>query len=108
MFRRMYVFSLLGIGVLVVSVLAAGQPQVITQKDKTFSAADLTIHHGETVIFKNEDDVAHNVFSQTPGLEFNTKTQAPGTEAQVTFKQPGTAEVRCAIHPKMKTLIHVQ
>jgi len=108
MFRRLYVFSLLGIGMLVAGVLAAGQPQVISQKDKAFSVADLMIHQGETVVFKNEDDVAHNVFSQTPGLEFNTKTQAPGTEAPVTFHQPGTAEVRCAIHPKMKTLIHVQ
>jgi plastocyanin len=98
---------LLMISGFVVSVLAAGQSHVITQKDKTFSVPELTVKAGETIVFKNDDDVTHNTFSQTPGFEFNSKTQAPGTEHSVNFDKSGTVEVRCAIHPKMKTVIHV-
>jgi hypothetical protein len=60
------------------------------------------------IVCKNDDDVTHNVFSQTSGFEFNSKTQAPGAEASVSFDKAGTVEVRCAIHPQMKAIVHVQ
>ena len=108
MFRRVSLLLLLGLGVGVLMAFAAGQSHVITQKDKAFSAADLTVKAGDTVVFKNEDDVTHNVFSQTPGFVFNSKTQAPGAETSALFDKAGTVDVRCAIHPKMKLTINVQ
>ena len=108
MFQRVFIASLLGVSVCVIGAFAAGQRHVIVQKEKAFSLAELTVNSGEMVVFKNEDDVTHNVFSQTPGFEFNFKTQAPGTEAETSFTKTGAVEVRCAIHPKMKTIIHVQ
>src|SRR5205823_13979047 len=75
MFRHVFMLYVLGVSVFVVTVFAAGQSHVITQKDKAFSVAELTAKSGDTIVFKNDDDVAHNVFSQTPGFEFNAKTQ---------------------------------
>ena len=108
MLHRMLPLSLLGLSVFALVAWAAGQNHVITQKDKAFSATELTVKPGDTIVFKNDDDVTHNVFSQTAGFEFNSKTQAPGAEASVSFDKTGTVEVRCAIHPKMKAIVHVQ
>jgi len=84
------------------------EDKVITQKDKTFSAPEITVKIGESVVFKNDDDVNHNVYSTTKGNEFNLKTQAPGASASVPFKAEGRVEVSCAFHPKMKMTVHVK
>jgi plastocyanin len=80
---------------------------VVTQKDKTFAPTSLTVHPGDKVVFKNEDNVAHNVFSSTSGFAFNLKSQAPGTAEPVSFDKEGTVEVRCAFHPTMKLTVVV-
>ncbi len=43
MFRRVSLLALLGLSVFVLAALAAGQNHVITQKDKAFSTAELTV-----------------------------------------------------------------
>lgn len=90
-----------------ISALPVGQ-HAIGQKDKTFSSAALTVKAGDSIIFKNDDEVTHNVFSNSSGNEFNLKTQAPGATSTVTMKTAGTVEVRCAFHPKMKLTVTVK
>lgn len=80
----------------------------VTQKDRSFSQAEITIKPGDKVIFQNADEVTHNVFSLTPGMEFDLRRQAPGASSTVPFEKEGTAEVRCSIHPKMKLLVTVK
>lgn len=80
---------------------------VVHQKGKIFSQPTLTVKAGEPVVFKNDDAVAHNVFSGTAGHAFNLKTQAPGTESRHAFASEGTVEVRCAFHPTMKMTVTV-
>ena len=92
--------------VLGVRLIAA--QHVVSQKDKTFSSATLTVKPGDVVVFKNDDSITHNVFSTSKGLEFNTKAQAPGSQTEVTLATEGTAEVSCAFHPKMKLTITVK
>ena len=86
---------------------AAGK-QTVQQKNKSFSATELTVKVGDTLEFKNDDDVAHNVFSTSPTQAFNTKIQPPGASAEVTFDKEGIVQVRCAIHPQMKLTVHVE
>jgi plastocyanin len=81
---------------------------VIGQSGRQFSRAELTIRAGESVIFRNDDTVIHNVFSTTEGFTFNLRSQAPGSEAAVPFRQPGTAAVRCAFHPQMRLTVTVR
>ena len=80
----------------------------IMQANKTFSQSEITIKAGDKVVFKNDDQVTHNVFSTSKGFEFNLKTQAPGASAAVPFNGEGTAEIRCAIHPKMKLIVNIK
>ena len=87
---------------------ASAAEVVITQKDKAFQPAEVTIHPGDTLVFKNEDPVNHNVFSETKGLDFVIKSQKPGESGNVTLTGEGTTEVRCAFHPAMKLNVTVK
>ena len=87
---------------------AKGDLIVISQKNKVFEPVELTVQKGESVVFRNDDPVTHNVFSRTEGSQFNLKMQKPGQEDVVTFDEPGDVTVRCAIHPTMKLTVHVE
>lgn len=86
---------------------AALADHVVSQKDKKFSAAALSVRPGEAVVFRNDDAVPHNVFSSSAGAAFNLKSQSPGAESRVAFDKPGKVEVRCAFHPTMKMTVTV-
>jgi plastocyanin len=83
------------------------EDHVIAQRDKAFSLAELTVRAGDRILFRNEDTVSHNVFSRSPGSEFEVRAQLPGQETPVAFRKPGVAEVRCAIHPNMRLRVTV-
>lgn len=87
---------------------AFAKEHVITQKGKLFSTEEITIAPGDTVVFKNDDDTSHNVFSASEGQKFNLGIQKAATQNSHKFASAGTAEVRCAIHPKMKLKVNIK
>jgi plastocyanin len=86
----------------------ASASMVVKQKDRAFSLKELKIRAGDEVVFVNEDAVTHNIYSLSKGNEFEVKTQPPGQSDKIRFSRTGTAEVLCAIHPKMKLLVHIE
>ena len=80
----------------------------IDQANKAFSVVEITIKPGDRLIFKNDDEVTHNIYSITPGMAFDLHRQAPGASSTIAFPKEGTVEVQCSIHPKMKLVVHVQ
>lgn len=94
--------------VLVLATTARPTDYVVGQKDKTFSAATLTVKAGDSITFKNDDQITHNIYSTAKENEFNLRAQAPGTSASVTLATEGTVEIRCAFHPKMKLVVTVR
>jgi plastocyanin len=99
------------VATLVVIALSRGawavQDHMVAQKDKTFSVAIVKVVAGDTIVFKNDDQVTHNVFSASKGHEFNLKAQSPGTSASVKVSGGGNIDVRCAFHPRMKLVVSV-
>ena len=91
------------------TVLGTGHmvSHTVVQKGRGFAVPSLSIKKGESIVFKNEDDVTHNVFSLSPGIKFDIKTQKPGDESKIDFAAAGKGEVRCAIHPSMKMQLTV-
>jgi plastocyanin len=79
----------------------------VVQSDRTFSKSEITVKVVDQIVFRNDDEVTHNVYSVTPGMGFDLKRQAPGASSTVPFTKEGTAEVQCSIHPKMKLVVHV-
>ena len=106
--RRLPTHLLLTTALAVATTAANAEDHVVVQKDRSFSTAEITIRRGDRVVFRNEDTRTHNVFSRTPGLEFEIKAQIPGQTAAVPLHKAGRADVRCAIHPDMKLSVTVE
>jgi plastocyanin len=79
----------------------------IGQKDQVFSPGSVTLQAGHSVVFVNDDDWDHNVYSESDSNAFDIGLQVPGAETGVTFDAPGKVLVLCRIHPKMKLDITV-
>jgi plastocyanin len=89
------------------ALLQAGSHPV-TQKGKVFAPGTVTVKVGDTISFKNDDDVTHNAFSTSKGNEFNAKAQTPGSTTEVAFKAKGKVAVKCAFHPGMSLTVNVE
>jgi plastocyanin len=89
---------------LLLSPSLAMADQTIIQKGRRFAPAEVTIRHGESLTFTNEDEFIHQVYVE--GL-FDSEEKAPGQNLVEGFANAGTFEVRCHIHPKMKLVVHV-
>jgi plastocyanin len=97
---------LVGLGTLVGLAL----PQhTISQKGREFRPGEISIKRGETLQIVNDDaDLLHHVYIDAPKFSFDSGDQQPGSRTDITFVAPGDFEVLCAIHPKMRLMVHVQ
>lgn len=102
-----YAYAIVLATALVPSVASAGDIEV-GQKNKQFSSQAVTASVGDTIVFKNDDGVAHNVHSTTNGHRFNLGLQKPGESARLELSDDGTIAIRCAVHPKMKMTVTVK
>ncbi len=80
----------------------------VGQKDKAFTASELTIKVGDTVNFKNLDPFFHNIFSLSDSATFDLGSYPKGEHKGYTFDEAGVVEVECAIHPDMLMTIKVE
>jgi len=65
----------------------------------SFQPAELTVHPGETVEWKNEDFVAHTVTANDGS--FDSGLIPPGGTWKMTVKNAGPLEYHCRPHPNM-------
>ena len=79
----------------------------MTTRGKAFLPHVLTVPAGSTVAFPNEDPIAHNLFSLSPGHTFDLGLYRKGAGKQYRFDMPGVVNVYCNIHPNMSAVVHV-
>lgn len=89
--------------------LPAGTPTAVTlaQKDKRFQPHVLAVPRGASVAFPNDDRVFHNVFSRSPGQEFDLGLYRKGASRERRFERPGLVRVYCNIHAQMAAYLMV-
>jgi len=82
---------------------ASGTPArlELAQKEKRFVPHVLAVQSGETIAFPNLDRIYHNVFSLTPGHEFDLGLYHRGTAKSQRFTGTGVVQVYCNIHAQM-------
>ncbi len=81
--------------------LSPATDKVVNQRNKLFVPRVLAVPVGTSVVFRNEDPLAHNVFSLSPAKQFDTGLyKAPG-EQSVLFDKPGVVQLLCNIHSSM-------
>ena len=73
----------------------------LAQQDKRFVPHVLPVRAGTTVAFPNLDRIYHNVFSVTPGHEFDLGLYHRGTAKSQRFGGSGVVQVYCNIHSQM-------
>jgi plastocyanin len=90
------------------SGLAALPLITISQKGRQFKPPEVSIKRGEAIDVVNDDaDLLHHAYVDSDAFRFDSGDQKPGTKTSITFPVAGTFEVLCAIHPKMKLVVHV-
>lgn len=78
-----------------------------TQRDASFDPHVLPVVVGTTVLWPNEDDIFHNVFSMSDAKEFDLGYYKKEKVPAITFDKVGRVDVFCAIHTKMHCIILV-
>ena len=82
---------------------------IVTQSHTSFDSEALTVSAGDTVVFKNADDVTHNIQVMNGEGDIEDKgLQKPGEDIRQVFAKPGDYKIRCAIHPRMKMKVTVR
>ena len=85
----------------------SGPPPTMASKDKRFEPHVLAVTKGTTIRFPNFDKIHHNVFSRTPGTEFDLGLYRGGNFREFQFANPGLVRVYCNIHSQMAGYIMV-
>jgi len=80
---------------------------ILDQRDMMFYPHVLAIQQGTTVVFPNNDDVYHNVFSYSKPRQFDLGRYPKGQFRTVTFDTPGVVRIYCDIHAHMNAVILV-
>jgi plastocyanin len=83
----------------------AQAPTKVVQKGRAFHPNEITIGHGQSLVFTNEDSFIHQIY--VDGL-FDSDEKGPGQNLNETFPRAGTFQVRCHIHPVMRMTVHVK
>ncbi len=79
----------------------------LTTRSKAFLPHVVAVPAGSTINFPNEDPIAHNLFSLTPGNTFDLGLYRRGSGKSHKFDAPGTVNVYCNVHPNMSAVVHV-
>ena len=88
---------------------AAAQQFAVSQKGRLFNPGELTIERGQQIQIVNDDgDLLHHAYIESDKMTFDSKDQKPGSITPIMFPVAGDFEVRCAIHPKMRLIVHVR
>lgn len=79
----------------------------MTTRSKAFLPHVVAVPAGSTIAFPNEDPIAHNLFSLTPGNTFDLGLYRRGAGKSQKFANPGVVNVYCNVHPNMSAVVHV-
>jgi plastocyanin len=77
----------------------------VTIDNFTFAPAELTVKVGDTVTWKNHDDIPHTVVSAG---KFRSKAMDTDDSFTFTFTAAGDYKYFCSLHPHMTGTIKVE
>jgi plastocyanin len=85
-----------------------GEKVKIEQVRKQFVPSWAVVQRGTTIEFPNNDNIYHNVFSQSSGNSFDLGLYNSSSAAKAhTFEEPGSVDIFCNIHPQMAASVLV-
>ena len=97
--------STYGVAYVVGPVLPQETPDesvLLDQKGHRFVPRILAVVVGQSVEFRNSDNVFHNVFSYSPPKRFDLGRYPRGKSKKLSFPKPGLVQIFCDIHSDMR------
>lgn len=86
----------------------AATVHTVSQRNRNFLPAQITIARGDNIRFTNDDEFLHQIYVDSKEMYFDSDEQRPGQAIDVNFPRSGTFQVRCHIHPKMLLTVKVE
>jgi len=101
-------FAIAAVGLLAGAAALADDANTIVQNGRAFHPTEITINHGTTLNFSNQDEFIHQIYVDVDGFGYDSAEQTPGQVFHIAFPNAGTFPVKCHIHPKMLLTVHVK
>jgi plastocyanin len=86
---------------------SGGGAVTVSMKDIQFAPKDVTVKKGQTITWRNDDTVDHNV-TATSGASFKSDNFGNGGSFKFKAAKAGTIKYECTIHPGMTGTITVR
>ena len=86
---------------------SGGGAVTVDMKNIQFAPKDVTVKTGQTITWRNDDTVDHNV-TATSGASFKSKNFGNGGTFSFKAAKAGTVKYVCTIHPGMTGTIIVR
>ena len=77
----------------------AAQTHIVEIEDFVFSPSELTVNHGDTVVFVNKDIVPHTATANDGS--WDSGDMQPGDEWSFVASDEGVFDYFCTYHPRM-------
>jgi plastocyanin len=104
-----HLFAALSVALSSMAISGTASADTIVQSERAFHPAEITIAHGATLDFSNQDEFIHQIYVDSPNFSYDSEEQEPGAAPMhIAFPTAGTFAVRCHIHPKMLLTVHVK
>ena len=87
--------------------MAEAASATVTIDNYKFVPAQVTVHPGDTVVWRNKDSMPHTATAMD-GSSFDTGAIDPNGSQSAVLSKAGTYAYRCAIHPDMRGTIVVR
>jgi plastocyanin len=86
---------------------SGGGAVTVSMKNIQFAPKDVTVKKGQTITWRNDDTVYHNV-TATSGASFKSDNFGNGGSFKFKAAKAGTIKYECTIHPGMTGTITVR
>jgi plastocyanin len=89
------------------AVRAGAKQLTIGMAGSQFGPATAEVHAGDTVVFRNDDAIAHTATANEGG-RFDSGTMAPGATFSYVARRTGRVSYLCQFHPGMTGTLTVR
>jgi plastocyanin len=96
--RRLTKLAAVALGMLGSPASPAGTTQSILMNGIAFAPKQVTVHVGDTLVWANQDIVAHTATAKDKSWDVNV---LPGKSGRTAMKAAGTFDYICRYHPNM-------
>jgi plastocyanin len=84
------------------------KPKTVKVKQFNFKPTAITVSVGDTVRWKNKDEILHTITARGDDPLFDEELDGEGTTVKITFDDPGTYRYFCSRHTGMNGKVVVE